>query len=332
MCLLIVQIRFSYLSYALTIAWTSRCLTTSFSEKKTKSMPSMPSSIFMISMRPEGFPCGRSIWVTSPVMTAFELNPIRVRNIFICSTVVFWASSRMMKESLRVLPRMKARGAISMTPAFDELCRLFRLHHIKERVVEWSEVGVYLFKEVSGEKSELLSGLDCGPCQDDPANLLFQKGIDRHRHRKIGLACSGRAHADDNIVVLDALQIPPLGLCLGDDEAPLRRYRDMVFKEVFERGPAAFGYGPDGIADVFGPEVIARCREGLQVMYEAFGSTDLLVVALEEYLVAAEARRNAEALFDQHEVLLQAVEDQRKLLPLVKLYLYGDRNSSLFVH
>ena len=40
---------------------------------------------------------------------------MRVRNIFICSTVVFWASSRMMNDSFSVRPRMKASGATSMT-------------------------------------------------------------------------------------------------------------------------------------------------------------------------------------------------------------------------
>ena len=53
---------------------------------------------------------GRSIWVMSPVITAFELKPMRVRNIFICSEVVFWASSRMTNASFSVRPRMKARG------------------------------------------------------------------------------------------------------------------------------------------------------------------------------------------------------------------------------
>ena len=52
----------------------------------------------------------------SPVTTIFELNPSRVRNIFICSGLVFWASSRMMKESLSVRPRMNASGAISIVP------------------------------------------------------------------------------------------------------------------------------------------------------------------------------------------------------------------------
>ena len=51
----------------------------------------------------------------SPVMTAVDPKPIRVRNIFICSTVVFWPSSRMMNDPFRVRPRMNASGATSMT-------------------------------------------------------------------------------------------------------------------------------------------------------------------------------------------------------------------------
>jgi len=53
----------------------------------------------------------------SPVTTIVEPKPRRVRNIFICSRVVFCASSRMMNASLRVLPRMYASGATSMVPA-----------------------------------------------------------------------------------------------------------------------------------------------------------------------------------------------------------------------
>jgi hypothetical protein len=53
----------------------------------------------------------------SPVTTILELKPSRVRNIFICSGVVFCASSRMMNASLRVRPRMYARGATSIVPA-----------------------------------------------------------------------------------------------------------------------------------------------------------------------------------------------------------------------
>ena len=39
-------------------------------------------------------PAIRSRCVVSPVMMNFELNPRRVRNIFICSGVVFWLRLR----------------------------------------------------------------------------------------------------------------------------------------------------------------------------------------------------------------------------------------------
>ncbi len=44
-------------------------------------------------------------------------SPSRVRNIFICIEVVFWASSRMMTALVSVRPRMNASGAISISPA-----------------------------------------------------------------------------------------------------------------------------------------------------------------------------------------------------------------------
>ncbi len=49
---------------------------------------------------------GRSIWVMSAVTTTLESNPARVRNIFICGRVVFWASSRMTNAAFKVRPRM----------------------------------------------------------------------------------------------------------------------------------------------------------------------------------------------------------------------------------
>ena len=67
-------------------------------------MPSMPSRISSTTTSPERWPLGRSICVTSPLTTAFEPNPRRVRNIFICSGVVFCASSRMMNASFSVRP------------------------------------------------------------------------------------------------------------------------------------------------------------------------------------------------------------------------------------
>jgi hypothetical protein len=66
--------------------------------------------------RPESWMDGRSIWLRSPVITIFEFWPRRVRNIFIWEMVLFWASSKIIKASDSVRPRINARGAISMVP------------------------------------------------------------------------------------------------------------------------------------------------------------------------------------------------------------------------
>src|SRR5579884_1122033 len=103
-------------SYATTIFCTSGCRTTSLSPNSKNLIPSTLRRICRASRNPDFLPSGKSICVTSPVTTAFDPNPSRVRNIFICSGVVFCASPRMMNESLSVRPRMNASGAISMTP------------------------------------------------------------------------------------------------------------------------------------------------------------------------------------------------------------------------
>jgi len=82
----------------------------------TWAMPSTPLSSLAASARPEVWPFGRSTWLGSPVMIMRLFSPSRVRNIFICIEVVFCASSRMMAALVRVRPRMKASGAISISP------------------------------------------------------------------------------------------------------------------------------------------------------------------------------------------------------------------------
>src|SRR5262249_6688991 len=62
-------------SYAFTICCTSLCRTTSRSSKYTNEMPSIALTTFMASTSPDTRPIGRSICVTSPVMTAFAPKP-----------------------------------------------------------------------------------------------------------------------------------------------------------------------------------------------------------------------------------------------------------------
>ena len=143
---------------------------------------------------------GRSICVTSPVITAFDSKPRRVRNIFICSGVVFCASSRMTNASFSVRPRMKAMGATSIRPARQQLVGLLEVHHVVERVVERAQVGVDLLLQLPGRKPEPLARLDRRAGEDDALDLLLHQGADGQRHRQVGLAGAGRADAEHDVV------------------------------------------------------------------------------------------------------------------------------------
>src|SRR5688572_12933142 len=102
--------------YASTIRCTSLCRTTSLCVNWTNPTPSTLSRIRCTWIRPDACSRGRSTCVTSPVTTIFDPKPSRVRNICICSGLVFCASSRITKESLSVRPRMNASGATSIVP------------------------------------------------------------------------------------------------------------------------------------------------------------------------------------------------------------------------
>ena len=86
--------------------WTITWRTTSWSVSSQMPMPSTSLSTRTACLRPLILSAGRSICVTSPVMTIFELKPMRVKNIFICSQDVFCASSKMIKLSSSVRPRI----------------------------------------------------------------------------------------------------------------------------------------------------------------------------------------------------------------------------------
>ena len=145
-------------------------------------------------------PPATSIWVTSPVTTTFEPKPMRVRNIFICSGVVFCASSRMMKLLFeRPAPHEGERRHLDSAPLEQPLGAL-GLEHVVERVVERAQVGVDLGHEVAGQEAESLPGLDGGAGQDDAVDLLGLEGLDGQGHGQIRLAGARRADAEGDVL------------------------------------------------------------------------------------------------------------------------------------
>ena len=100
--------------------------------------------------------------MTSPVTTIFEPNPSRVRNIFICSGLVFCASSRITNESLSVLPAHERQRRDLDDPAVEVGEDPFGVEHVVQGVEERAQVGVDLRLDVAGQEPEPLPRLDGG--------------------------------------------------------------------------------------------------------------------------------------------------------------------------
>ena len=141
---------------------------------------------------PEVCPLCRSVCVESPFTTAFDPNPIRVRNIFICSGVVFCASSRMMNASFSVRPRMNASGRDLDGAALHQPRQRVGAGHLEQRVVERAHVRVDLLVERAGQEAEALAGLHGRPREDEPRDLMLLQRAHGGRDGEVGLAGARR--------------------------------------------------------------------------------------------------------------------------------------------
>src|SRR6266480_4853951 len=155
---------------------TSGWRTTSSLLNAVNAIPRTSASIFWTATMPLFCPRARSICVMSPVTTAFEPKPMRVRNIFICSGVVFWASSRMTNEWFRERPQVR----------------------------------IDLLSEVAGQEPQALARLDCGPHQHDALHGIALQRVHRARHREIGLAGPRGTDREGDVVLEDVLDVVPL--------------------------------------------------------------------------------------------------------------------------
>ena len=199
--------------------------------------------------------------MTSPVITAFDSKPRRVRNIFICSPVVFCASSRMTNASLSVRPRMKAMRRHLDEAAREQLVGLLEVHHVVERVVERAQVRDHLLRHAAGQEAEPLARLDRRAREHDALDLLLHQRAHRQRHRQVGLAGAGRADAEDDVVLADGVDVALLRQALGRDRAARGpRPGSCRGRRRADRRRASARSATRRAADVLGAD--AACRRG----------------------------------------------------------------------
>ena len=275
----------------------------------------MSPTTFIASTSPDVRPDGRSICVMSPVTTAFEPKPRRVRNIFICSVVVFCASSRMTNASLSVRPRMKAIGATSIVPRSSSRSTRSSVDHVVERVVERTQVRIDLLLQIARQEAELLARLDRRARQDDAADALRQQIRHRLRHRQIGLAGAGRADAEHDVVLVDRVEIRRWLTLFGSTcrlpDGARRAAQEVVGEldlvvlrdELRGRPHVAFG------------QLVAAAQQPRKLLQYTLSARDVGRLALDDDLVAARPGADVEQRLEMLEVLVVAPE--HRLNPVV---------------
>ncbi len=232
----------------------------------------------------------------SPVTTILEPNPSRVRNIFICSGLVFCASSRMMKASLSVRPRMNASGAISIVAAVQVLVHPLRLEHVVERVEERAQVGVDLRHHVARQEAEPLAGLDGRAGEDDPAHLAPRQRGHGHGHREERLPGARRADAHRDRLVADRVDV-----ALLIDRLRRHPQAAMAPHDVLEdpaRALVAVERPADRL-DRAGRDVVALADEVRHLAHHGLGGGHLPRAPVERQHVAAQVHVAVEVVLER---------------------------------
>ena len=171
-------------------------------------------------MSPESSRFGRSICVLSPVITAFEFTPRRVRNIFICAVggVLRFVEDheRVRRASARACTRA-ARSRSYATRALSAPARPASCRRAHRRAGADTDRPSPACRPAGSRGSRRLRRRDararcaaraCAPAHRPP------------RDGEVGLTRARRPDADDDVVLRDQLHVLGLPRRLGLDDAP----------------------------------------------------------------------------------------------------------------
>ena len=80
-----------------------------------------------------------------------------------------------------------------------EVGHFFETHHIMQRVIKRAQVGIDLFRQVTGQKAQRFPGFNCWPGQYDAADSSLGQCGHRHGHREIRFPGTGRTDSENDI-------------------------------------------------------------------------------------------------------------------------------------
>ena len=180
-------------------------------------MPLIPESTSWASASPDILCVGRSVCVMSPVTTAFESKPRRVRNIFICSIVAFL---RFIQDNKRIIERSASHECNRRNSIM--FCSMY-LSSVSGDIMSYKasykgrRYGCTFAAISPGKKPQPFTGFNRGTRQDNTIHLPALEGGDRHCHGEVSLPCACGPNAENKVVVLDCFNVPFLSSSFGGE-------------------------------------------------------------------------------------------------------------------
>ena len=170
----------------------------------------------------------------------------------------------------RPAPHEGDRGDLD-DAALEQLGRLLVAEDVVEGVVERPQVRVDLLDHVAGKEPQPLTGLDRGPGEHDPFDLLLQQGRGRHGHGEIRLPRPRRPDREDQVVPVDGLDVELLLRVAGRDDRLELGSERALGEEVHEVGRGLVPEDPDGRAHVAAPQGIPHGQQRGELREHAAG-------------------------------------------------------------
>ena len=214
---------------------------------------------------------------------------------------------RLVEDDERVVERAAAHererrdldGAPLHEPGHD-----LGIEHVVERVVERAEVRVDLGEDVAGQEAEALPGLDRGPGEDDPVDLLRLQRLHRERDREVALAGAGGTDPERDRVRADRVDVALLARGLRVHRLAAAQHLGV---EHLARALVGLQH-VDAAADAFAVERVPGLEQRDELLEEATDAFGLDLVAGDGDLVAAHVDRDGERGLDQAEQLVALTE------------------------
>ncbi|MNN28240.1 hypothetical protein D3C81_1418020 [compost metagenome] len=187
--------------------------------------------------------------------------------------------------------------------AFDQLGHVFEAKHFVQGVVQRAQVRVDFLCQVAGQETELFTRLDRRAHQQDAAHLFALQRVHGAGYGQVGLAGTGRADAEIDVVGQDFLDVALLVEPARADVALARaqRHADLVDGRVVDVLDGRFLQ-----VQVHGfRRQVAGLGLAVETAQQLFGSGGGLGFADQLELIAAVADLDGQALFDQAQVLVE---------------------------